>query len=42
MALKAQFEVEEEGFDENTDEDAERNLLKEFIDYIKVSFFKLP
>jgi len=35
MALKAQFSVEEEGFDETQDEDQQRNLLQEFVDYIK-------
>jgi len=35
MALKTQFSVEEEGFDEAQDEDQQRNLLQEFIDYVK-------
>ncbi|XP_068208581.1 DDRGK domain-containing protein 1-like [Palaemon carinicauda] len=35
MAMKAQFEVEEEGFDENADEDAEKNLLQEFVKFVK-------
>lgn len=33
--MKAAFTVEGEGFDENEDEDRE-NLLKNFIEYIKV------
>ncbi|XP_066957778.1 DDRGK domain-containing protein 1 [Macrobrachium rosenbergii] len=37
LAMKAQFEVEEEGFDENTDENAERNLLQEFVEHIKAN-----
>lgn len=37
-ALKAAFSVEGEGFDENPEEDKE-NLLKEFINYIKVSLY---
>lgn len=35
--LKTQFEVEEEGFDETADENAEKNLLKEFVNFIKSS-----
>ncbi|XP_042229405.1 DDRGK domain-containing protein 1-like [Homarus americanus] len=35
MKLKAQFEVQEEGFDEAADEDNEQNLLNEFVGYIK-------
>lgn len=37
LKLKAEFEVEEEGFDEATDEQEEQNLLNEFVNYIKVS-----
>lgn len=35
-ALKAAFTVEGEGFDENQEQDQE-NMLKQFIDYIKVA-----
>ncbi|CAL4196709.1 unnamed protein product, partial [Meganyctiphanes norvegica] len=35
MAMKAQFSVEEEGFDDTQDEDQQKNLLQEFIDYVK-------
>ena len=37
--MKAEFSVEGEGFDEEGDNDSERNLLKEFVDYIKVNYF---
>ncbi|KAK7077972.1 DDRGK domain-containing protein 1 [Halocaridina rubra] len=37
MKMKAQFEVEEEGFTEAADEDSERNLLEEFVNFIKAS-----
>lgn len=36
MKLKANFEVEEEGFDE-CDEDEKENLLKTFVDYIQAN-----
>lgn len=36
LKLKKNFEVEEEGFDEN-DEDEKENLLKEFIQYIETN-----
>uniref|UniRef100_A0A2P2I0C2 DDRGK domain-containing protein 1 n=1 Tax=Hirondellea gigas TaxID=1518452 RepID=A0A2P2I0C2_9CRUS len=33
--MKAMFTVEDSGFDVNVDEDAEKDLLKEFVDFIK-------
>jgi hypothetical protein len=36
LQLKAAFQVEEEGFDEETEEENQENKLKQFIDYIKV------
>ncbi|XP_071513946.1 DDRGK domain-containing protein 1-like [Panulirus ornatus] len=35
MKLKAEFEVQEEGYDEALDEEKEQNLLNEFVNYIK-------
>lgn len=35
LALKASFQVEEEGFEEETNEDEAQNKLHTFIDYIK-------
>lgn len=39
--LKVQFEVEEEGCDENVDAENTKDLLQEFLDYIKVSNYAL-
>lgn len=36
MRLKAEFEVQEEGYDEAAEEEKEQNLLNEFVNYIKV------
>lgn len=36
--MKAEFSVEGEGFEEEGDFDAEKNLIKEFVDFIKVEF----
>ena len=37
--MKAQFAVEEEGFDETFDEKNEINLYNEFLQHIKVIWF---
>lgn len=36
LKLKANFEIEEEGFDEN-DEDEKENLLRQFVEYIETN-----
>lgn len=33
--MKSMFTVEDSGFDQNADDESERDLLKEFVDYIK-------
>ncbi|XP_077293585.1 DDRGK domain containing 1 [Arctopsyche grandis] len=37
LKMKAEFSVEGEGYDEEGDLDAEKNLLKEFVDFIKMN-----
>lgn len=36
LKMKAAFSVEGEGFDEEGEDDSEKNLLQEFITYVKV------
>ena len=35
--MKTMFTVEDSGFDQTNDEEAENNLLKDFVNHIKVS-----
>lgn len=34
--MKSMFTVEDSGFDQNPEDESETDLLKEFVDYIKV------
>jgi hypothetical protein len=39
--MKAAFNVEEEGYEEDDGEDDQNNLLQDFINYIKVSHVRV-